>query len=74
MKKHLANIITSLRIMGSVVLLLFDASSFPFYMTYLLCGLSDVADGFLARKLHAESTFGSRLDSFADMFLQPPVR
>ena len=27
-----------------------------------------MADGFLARKLHAESTFGSRLDSFADMF------
>ena len=34
----------------------------------MLCGLTDVLDGFLARKLHTESTAGERLDSIADLF------
>ncbi len=50
MKKHLANIITGLRIVGSLVLLFFDVLSFPFYITYLLCGFSDMIDGTIARK------------------------
>ena len=66
MKKHLANIITSLRIMGSVVLLLFDISSFPFYITYLLCGFSDMIDGAIARRMGAVSKLGARLDTVAD--------
>ena len=33
-----------------------------------MCGLSDAVDGFLARKLHAESRFGSVLDSVSDLF------
>ena len=67
MKKHLANIITSLRIMGSVVLLLFDVSSFPFYITYLLCGLSDMIDGAIARRMGAVSKLGARLDTASDL-------
>ena len=34
MVKYIANAITSLRIIGSVVLLFFDVSSLPFYITY----------------------------------------
>ena len=67
MKKHLANIITSLRIMGSVVLLLFDVSSFPFYITYLLCGFSDMIDGAIARRMGSVSKLGARLDSASDL-------
>ena len=67
MKKHLANIITSLRIMGSVVLLLFDVSSFPFYITYLLCGFSDMIDGAIARRMGAVSKLGARLDTASDL-------
>ncbi len=66
MKKHLANIITGLRIIGSVVLLFFDVLSFPFYITYLLCGFSDMIDGTVARKAHAVSSFGSKLDTVSD--------
>ena len=67
MKKHLANIITCLRIIGSVVLLFPDAASFPFYITYLLCGFSDMIDGAIARETNAVSRFGSKLDTVADI-------
>ena len=67
-KEQLPNLVTALRIVFSTVLFFIPLKSTEFFTIYLLCGLSDVADGFLARKLHAESTFGSRLDSFADMF------
>ena len=66
MKKHLANIITCLRIIGSVVLLFLDAASFPFYITYLLCGFSDMIDGEIARQTNAVSSFGSKLDTVSD--------
>ena len=66
MKKHLANMITGLRIIVSFVLLLFDALSLPFYITYLLCGFSDMIDGTIARKTNAVSEFGSKLDTVAD--------
>ena len=66
MKKYLADFITSLRIIGSTVLLFLDALSFPFCITYLLCGFSDMIDGTVARKTNAVSSFGSRLDTVAD--------
>ena len=66
MVTYLANITTGLRIIGSVVLLFFDASSFSFYITYLLCGFSDMIDGVMARKTNAVSSFGSKLDTVAD--------
>ena len=58
--------ITGLRIIVSFVLLLFDALSLPFYITYLLCGFSDMIDGTIARKTNAVSEFGSKLDTVAD--------
>ena len=66
MVKYIANTITSLRIIGSVVLLFFDVSSLPFYITYLLCGFSDMIDGTIARKTNAVTEFGSKLDTVAD--------
>ena len=67
MVKYLANMITGLRIIGSVVLLFFDVPSLPFYITYLLCGFSDMIDGAIARKTNAVSSFGSKLDTAADI-------
>ena len=58
--------ITGLRIIVSFVLLLFDALSLPFYITYLLCGFSDMIDGTIARKTNAVTEFGSKLDTVAD--------
>lgn len=45
----------------------FRDHAIPFVVFYLLCALTDVLDGFLARRLHAESEAGARLDSAADI-------
>jgi len=65
--KHLPNIITALRIVGSVGLLFCNVAGWQFWTLYVFCGLSDMVDGWLARRLHAESKTGSILDSIADL-------
>ena len=67
MKKQLANIFTGLRIIGSIALLFFAFPSRPFYILYLFCGFSDMIDGTIARKFNAVSSFGSKLDTVADI-------
>ena len=53
--------------MFSFAMILFPPSSIPFAVLYVLCGVTDVLDGFLARKLHTESEKGAMLDSAADL-------
>ena len=89
--KHLPNSLSSLRMVGAVVLLLCDVvgttlalpssvttrpspSEFgwlsllrPFWVLYALCGISDIADGWLARKLKCATRTGALLDSVADI-------
>ncbi len=65
--KHLPNVISALRIAGSIGLLFCDVKGWPFWVLYALCGISDMVDGRLARKLHAESKVGAVLDSVADI-------
>ena len=67
MTKHIANILTGCRIFGSILLLFFPAFSLDFYITYLLCGFSDMVDGTIARKTNSTSKFGSQLDTIADL-------
>ncbi len=67
MKKYIANIISSFRILGSVLLLFFPPLSAEFYIIYLLCGFSDMIDGTVARKTNGVSEFGSKLDTVADL-------
>ena len=66
MIKHVANIITVFRILGSILLLFFPVYSGAFYITYLLCGFSDMIDGTIAKKTNAVSSFGSKLDTVSD--------
>ena len=66
MKKHIANIITGSRIVLSLLLLFIPLSSTWFYALYLLCGLSDMIDGTVARKTNSASQFGARLDTVSD--------
>lgn len=66
MTKRIANILTSCRILGSVLLLFFPAFSLGFYIIYFFCGLSDMLDGTIARKTNTVSSFGSKLDTAAD--------
>ena len=61
------NVISSLRIAGSIGLLFCNVTGWPFWTLYALCGISDMVDGWLARKLHAETKAGAILDSVADL-------
>ena len=67
MVKHIANLITCCRILGSILLLFFPAFSAAFYVIYLFCGFSDMIDGTIARKTGSTSKFGSQLDTVADL-------
>ena len=66
LKKHIANIITCCRILGSVLLLFYPAFSVEFYVIYIICGLSDMIDSTIARKTNSTSNFGAKLDTIAD--------
>ena len=63
----MANAITGLRILTSLALLFCPVFSPAFYALYLIGGLSDMADGIIARKTDSVSEFGSRFDSIADL-------
>ncbi|MBQ6638787.1 MAG: CDP-alcohol phosphatidyltransferase family protein [Lachnospiraceae bacterium] len=63
----MANAITGLRILVTAVLLFCPAFFPSFYALYLIAGLSDMADGIIARKTNTVSEFGSRFDSIADL-------
>ena len=65
--RHLPNAISSLRVAGSIGLLFCDVAGWMFWVLYALCGISDMVDGPLARKLQAESKTGAVLDSVADI-------
>lgn len=64
----IANMITCSRMLFSTILLAFRLPSSSFSALYLLCGITDMLDGFLARTLHTESKHGAILDSVADLF------
>ena len=64
--KHLPNILSLLRIVGAIALLLSNVSSILFCMLYIVCGISDITDGCLARKLKCDTRTGALLDSLAD--------
>ena len=63
----MANLITSCRILLSLLLLFFPALSPGFYGLYLAAGLSDMLDGFVARRTNSASPLGAKLDSIADL-------
>ena len=65
--KRLPNVISVLRIAGSIGLLFCDVAGWLFWTLYALCGISDMVDGSLARNLQAESKTGAVLDSVADI-------
>ena len=68
-KRHpnTADILTAFRMAGSLALLFLRPLSAAFFWVYLLTGLTDVLDGWIARKTRTASDFGARLDSMADL-------
>ena len=67
MKKHIANILTGFRILGSMLLLFVPVFSGAFDCGYLLCGFTDMIDGTVARLTNSASRFGEKLDTVADI-------
>lgn len=63
---NIPNIISTLRIILSVCLLLSEPFNILFWCIYIVCGLSDMLDGYLARKFEMTSKIGAILDSLGD--------
>lgn len=63
----IANCITAMRIVGAAILLFTETFSPRFYLVYILCGISDAVDGFVARLMKTAGAFGAKLDSIADI-------
>ena len=68
------NLITSVRIIGAIVLIFLPFETdmpftdrLPFYIVYGICGVSDGVDGFVARRTNTVSAFGKKLDSASDL-------
>ena len=66
MVKYAATTITIIRIIGAVSLLSIKPLTSLFYAIYFMCGISDMLDGYLARKTNTVSKAGATLDSIAD--------
>ena len=63
----MANFITIIRILCSIAILFCPVFSAAFYSLYISAGLTDIMDGWIARKTNTASEFGARLDTMADI-------
>ena len=64
---NIADAVTFFRIAGTLSLVFLRPLSVGFFWVYTFTGLSDVLDGWIARKTKNASDFGARLDSIADL-------
>lgn len=62
----MANIITIIRILCSIAILFCNALSPVFYTFYIIAGVSDMVDGYIARRTNSVSELGAKLDTIAD--------
>lgn len=58
--------ITVIRLVCAGILLFTVPFSLPFWVLYVSCGASDLADGLVARTMKQQSDLGAKLDSIAD--------
>lgn len=65
--KNIPNFISISRILISVILFFTLPYSPAFWTIYSACGVSDIIDGYLARKTNYSSRLGAILDSIADI-------
>lgn len=71
--RYIPNILSLIRIPLSLSLLLFVSNYYGFMILYSLCGLSDILDGYVARRMNLQSTRGAKLDSLADLIIYTVV-
>ncbi|MBU3142028.1 CDP-alcohol phosphatidyltransferase family protein [Clostridium sp. CF012] len=67
--KLIANYVSIARIFLSLTLAFTKPLSIAFSVIYLICGISDVFDGYIARKTETTSKLGEKLDSVADLIM-----
>lgn len=67
--RYIPNLLSLARIILSLFLIFLYPMKLYFLLVYIFCGITDVLDGFIARKINATSELGSKLDSFADMII-----
>ena len=65
--KLLPSSFTVLRMVCAVCLLFCNVAGTMFWALYGVCGISDMLDGWLARKMHCVTRAGAMLDSVADI-------
>ena len=65
--KYIPNLITCFRLVGSFAMLFTESFSKLFFVLYILCGVSDLLDGTIARMTNTTSELGNKLDSVADL-------
>jgi cardiolipin synthase len=68
---NIPNFVTLLRIIlvPVIVILLIQGSFFKALIVFIVAGLSDALDGFIARVLHQQTALGAYLDPIADKAL-----
>lgn len=64
--KKVPNILSCCRIIISIVLLFCIDKKLLFLILYVVAGITDVLDGFIARRFNAQTAIGAKLDSIAD--------
>ncbi|WP_429964080.1 CDP-alcohol phosphatidyltransferase family protein [Enterococcus sp. AZ072] len=64
--KNIPDLMTSCRILLTLFLPFTTPFDQNFLIIYTLCGVSDIVDGYLARKLKCSSDLGTFLDTLAD--------
>lgn len=72
MLKHVPNILTILRflLIPVIVFYIFTGNYILAFIFFTISGLTDIADGFIARKFNLVSTFGKLMDPLADKLTQ----
>lgn len=65
--KNIPNLLSLSRIVLSFGIFIVAQKPMVLFWFIIACGITDVLDGFLARRMHWESDVGARLDSLGDL-------
>ena len=72
MLKHVPNILTVIRLLliPFIVFFILTEHYILAFIFFTISGITDIADGFIARKFNLVSTFGKLMDPLADKLTQ----
>ena len=72
MLKHVPNTLTIIRflLIPFIVACIFNGNFIAAFIIFTISGITDIADGFIARKFNLVSNFGKLMDPLADKLTQ----